>query len=126
LPNDIVKGAIAISGIYDLHPLRYSWLQPKLLLDHEIIRHQSPLFNLPDAGPPLLITLGEKESDEFHRQAAEYFDAWNKRGLSGQLYEQPGADHFGAIEGFADADSHFCRKLIDFIQKNGGSCENPR
>ena len=35
-----------MSGVYDLEPLRYSYLHPVLQLDHELIKQQSPLFNL--------------------------------------------------------------------------------
>jgi arylformamidase len=28
LPRDIIKGGIPISGLFDLRPFRYSWLQP--------------------------------------------------------------------------------------------------
>jgi len=115
LPGNIIKGGIPISGIFDLGPLRYSWLQPKLLLNHEIILHQSPLFNIPDSGPPLLITYGEKETAEFHRQAARYHAAWQAKGLNGGLFVQEGKDHFSAIEGFTDAHSPLCRKIIDFV-----------
>jgi len=64
LPEEIVRGGIPISGIFDLQPLRNSCLQPKLQLTHEVILRQSPLFNIPPSGPPLLITLGEAETAE--------------------------------------------------------------
>jgi len=41
LPNDIIKGAMPSSVIFDLHPLRYSYLQQKLLLTHETILQQT-------------------------------------------------------------------------------------
>ena len=47
LPGDIIKGVIPISGVFDLRPLRYSYLQPKLLLTHEMICSQSPYLNVP-------------------------------------------------------------------------------
>ena len=37
LPNDVIKGGIPISGVFDLRPLCYSYLQPKLLLTHEVL-----------------------------------------------------------------------------------------
>ena len=50
LPANIVKGGIPISGVFDLRPFRHSWLQPKLLLTHEVIEQQSPLFHFPQDG----------------------------------------------------------------------------
>jgi arylformamidase len=115
LPNDIIKGGIPISGVFNLHPLRYSWLQPKLLLTHEIILQQSPCFHIPSSGPPLLITLGEEESAEFHRQSTDYLAAWRANELRGELLVQSGKNHFTAIEGLAEANSPLCQALIDFM-----------
>lgn len=115
LPNDIIKGGMPISGIFDLHPLRYSYLQPKLLLTHETILHQSPYLNIPRSGPPLLVTLGEEETAEFHRQSIEYIQAWQAKGLRGELMVQKGKHHFSAIEDFNNTSSKLCKKLSDFI-----------
>src|SRR5437762_14384571 len=70
LPGDVIKGGISISGVFDLRPFRYSWLQPKLLLTLDVIEQQSPLFHIPSQAPLpplLLLTLGGDESAEFHR-----------------------------------------------------------
>jgi arylformamidase len=115
LSQNIIKGGIPISGLFDLSPFRYSWLQPKLLLTHEIIQQQSPLFHIPSAGPPLLVSVGEKEPTEFHRQAADYLAAWRAQGLRGELLTQFGKNHFTAIEGLAEANSPFCQALMDFM-----------
>ena len=120
MPNDIIKGGIPISGIFDLHPLRYSYLQPKLLLTHEVILQQSPYLNIPRSGPPLLVTFGREESEEFHRQSTDYLDAWRANGLQGELHIQEAKHHFSAIEGLTDANSPLCKALIDFMTR----CEN--
>ena len=118
LPPEVIKGGIPISGIFDLAPLMYSWLQPKLLLTHEIIRRESPLFNIPPAAPPLLLSLGEYESLEFHRQAAVYLDAWRANGLEAQLLLQTGKNHITAIEDLARHDSFLCEALVAFMDKS--------
>lgn len=117
LPPDIIKGGIPISGIFDLAPLMYSWLQPKLLLTHEIIRRESPLFNIPPVAPPLLLSLGEYESLEFHRQAAVFLDAWKANGLEARLLVQTGKNHITAIEELARQDSSLCEALVAFMGK---------
>jgi arylformamidase len=111
LPPDIIKGAVAISGLYDLTPLRYSWLQPKLLLDHETIARHSPLFNLPKAAPPFVVTVGEQESAEFHRQSRDYMEAMRAAGLPAEWLDQPGCNHFTAITGFLNPDHVLCETL---------------
>ncbi len=115
LPDDIIKGGIPISGVFDLHPLRYSYLQPKLLLTHEIILRQSPYLNIPRSAPPLLITFGEDETKEFHRQSTDFLQAWRANGLEGELLVQEGKHHFSAIEGLTDENSSLCNAVIDFM-----------
>ena len=115
LPQNIIKGGIPISGIFDLSPLVYSWLQPKLLLTHETVLRESPLLHIPRGGFPLLISLGEDESSEFHRQSEAYLTAWQQQNLKGKLLVQPGKNHISAIEDLADPQSSFCRALIGFL-----------
>jgi arylformamidase len=117
LPAEIVRGGIPISGIFDLQPLRYSYLQPKLQLTHEVILRQSPLLNIPPSGPPLLITLGEAETAEFHRQSADYLEAWRGNGLRAELLIQEGRHHISAIEGLTDPRSPLCQALVNFAAR---------
>ncbi len=117
LPADLIRGGIPISGIFDLHPLRYSYLQPKLQLSHELILRQSPLRNIPSSGPPLLVTLGQAETSEFHRQSAEYLQAWRGNGLHAELLIQKGKHHLSAIEDLTDSRSPLCHALVDFMDR---------
>ena len=117
LPNDVVKGGIAISGIFDLHPLKYSYLQPRIMLTHEVILRQSPYLNIPSSGPPILVSFGEEETAEFHRQSTDYLQAWRANGLLGELLVQEGKHHFSAIEDFNDPESTLCESIIDFINR---------
>ncbi len=111
LPADIIKGGVMISGLYDLRPLRYSFVQPKLLLNYELIQQQSPLFHLPDKAPPVLISVGSAEPSEFRRQSREYFDAWTHAGLAGEYFEQADKNHFSAIDGFLDRNSNLFTRI---------------
>jgi arylformamidase len=116
LPPDVIKGALAISGLFDLEPLRYSWLQPKLQLDFAEIRGQSPIYHIPRKAPPLVVTLGGEESAEFHRQSRDYLAAWQAAGLPGRWLDQPGCNHFTAIYGLNERDSDLCRALDEMIR----------
>ncbi len=115
LPVDVLKGGIPISALFDLRPFRYSWLQPKILLTHELIAQQSPLFNIPEVAPPLLITLGGDESAEFHRQSADFLTAWQARGHRAQRFAQPGRNHLTAITGFEDPASELTAAVMAFM-----------
>ena len=111
LPADIIKGGLSISGLFDLRPLRYSWLQPKVLLTHDVIQQQSPQFHIPDSAPPLMMTVGGEEPAEFLRQSNDYHLAWTAKGLAGNYKPLAGKNHFSAIDGFLDPDSELMGML---------------
>ena len=53
LPTDIVKGGCPISGLFDLRPFPYTFLQPKLQLTWDQVLRNSPILRIPDAAPPV-------------------------------------------------------------------------
>lgn len=123
LPPDLIKGGIAVSGIYDLEPLYYSFLQPVLMLNHELIRRQSPLFHIPRRAAPLLVSVGDSEPAEFQRQSREFSDAWRAAGLSGRFQVRAGMNHFTIIDELADPGSAFCAEILEFIRDCGSGSE---
>ncbi|MEM1203063.1 MAG: alpha/beta hydrolase [Acidobacteriota bacterium] len=113
--GSLLRGAIGVSGIYDLRPLRFSFLQPKLRLDDALIQQQSPLFQIPRASPPFTIMVGTEESDEFVRQSRTQHEAWRAAGLRGELVEQPGLNHYTSAAQWADSGSAACAALVDLL-----------
>ena len=111
-----LRGGIGSSGIYDLRPLRYSFLQPKLRLNAELVMQQSPLFQLPREAPPLTIMVGTEESDEFIRQSRSLYDAWRGAGLRAELLQQPGMNHYTSVAQWADASSSACTVLAGMLE----------
>jgi arylformamidase len=81
LPRDPFVGGVLVSGIYDLRPIRYSYLQPALQIDEELVQ-RSPLFGVRTSATPLLITWGAQETAEFARQSTSYHAAWTGAGNS--------------------------------------------
>lgn len=111
LEQDPFAGAIAFSGLYDLEPLRYSYLQPMIQLDDGVVRRNSPTFMVRACKTPLWITWGGLESSEFARQSQIYHDAWQAAGNTSLLQEHAGANHFTVIHGLEDAKSPVCQWL---------------
>ena len=56
-----VRGGIAISGLYDLEPIRLNYLNEKLGLDEAETRRNSPMLNFPTMAGPLIVTYGTAE-----------------------------------------------------------------
>ncbi len=65
LPRDPLKAGLLFSGLYELEPLRYSYLQPMIQLDERIIRRCSPTPNLRACPTPTKVVWGSLESGEF-------------------------------------------------------------
>jgi arylformamidase len=99
LPPKILKGALAISGLFDLAPFPYTFLQPRLQLTCEQVRRNSPILHVPGWPTcPLILAVGGREQDEFKRQAADYLAAWQGQGHEGHYLELAGHDHFTILD----------------------------
>src|SRR5262249_60507694 len=96
-----VAGGLAISGIYDLEPIRLNYLNDKLGLDAEEAARNSPLLHLPSRAAPLVVSVGLDELPELIRQSEEYCAAWRRRGLPGEYLPVPGHEHFSILEELA-------------------------
>jgi arylformamidase len=97
LPADLVAGGCAISGIYDLEPIRLCYLNDSVRLDEAAARRNSPLFHLPAQGADLMLAVGGAESEEFLRQNRAMAAAWRGKGFSCLELEMPGKDHFTIV-----------------------------
>lgn len=111
LPQDPFAAALLFSGLYDIEPLRYSYLQPQIQLDDGIIKRNSPAFMARPCTTPAWITWGGNESAEFARQAAIFDAAWKAAGNSSELSPIDGADHFTVMGGLEDPGSAVARWL---------------
>ena len=92
MSHPAVSGGLAISGIYDLEPMRLSYINDKLRLDEAEARRNSP-------GPTdkrLLITYGADELPELCRQSEDYAKL-----LKGKATAIPRRDHFTILEELA-------------------------
>lgn len=118
LPADVIKGACPISGLYDLEPFQYTWLQPKIQFNGQQIRRNSPILHVPERAIPLLVSWGTEESSEFWRQSEEFAAAWAAKGNRLELYPQQGGNHFTAIDGFADPDSPLLDRVFEHMQSS--------
>ncbi|MDO9075510.1 MAG: alpha/beta hydrolase [Rubrivivax sp.] len=102
LPTQPLAGALSISGLYDLEPLRHvPSLKADLQLTPAAVKRLSPAFFPRPKGGKLFATVGLAESDEFLRQNALIRDVWGPTAVP-VCETLPGADHFSVVEGLAD------------------------
>jgi arylformamidase len=102
LPADLVKGALSISGLFDLDPIMHTpFLQPSLQLTREQVRMASPALLPAPAQGTLYTVCGGDESEEFLRQNRLIRDAWGKSAVP-VCEALPGLNHFTALEALVE------------------------
>ena len=106
-----VVGGVAISGIYDLEPIRLNYLNEKLGLDPAEAARNSPILHLPPRAAPLVVTVGLGELPELIRQSEEYAAAWKRHGLVGRYLTVSSVDHFSILEELARPDGAILEAL---------------
>ena len=94
LSHPQVKAGMGISGIYDLEPIRHSYLNVKLGLDEVMSRRNSPAMQAGGAMKPLSLVVGSAELPLLRKQTADFACHRAKHGLPVTYEEIPGADHF--------------------------------
>jgi len=116
VPEDVVKGAVAFSGLFDLAPIRLTLPNEWLDLDADSVARNSPIHHLPERGCPLIVTWGGSETSEFKRQSRDYADAWAKRGFPVDCYEVSDRNHFDIVIDLTDPDRRLGRDTIALIE----------
>lgn len=114
LPAQLVQGALGISGLYDLEPIRLTpFLQGDLKLTPASVKRLSPAF-FPRPKGKLHAVVGGAESDEFKRQNQLIRDQWGPTAVP--VCEQvPGADHFSILTHLADPDSLLHARALQLL-----------
>ena len=112
MPLRAVRGGIAISGIFDLEPIRLNYLNIKLGLDAQEAERNSPLLHFPPMAGELVVAYGTRELPELCRQSIDYAQAWTERGLAGHLLPIDGADHFTILEALANPEGTLMQALL--------------
>jgi arylformamidase len=116
LPAMPFKGACALSGLYDLEPVRLSFLNEVLGLTPELAARNSPLYLDPLADIPLILSVGDRETDEFKRHQTELFAAWSAKGLAVEEVPAPDCHHYTIVGHFGDPATELHKAMIAMIR----------
>ena len=114
---EAVRGAVLLSGLFDLTPLVHTHINAWMQMTPEQARRNSPLMHLPTRGPEIIVSHGGNETDEFKRQTAEFLAAWRARGLSGQSVEMPHTNHFDLPLTLGDPQSALNQALAGLVRR---------
>lgn len=100
-----IKGICTISGLFNLIPIQLSNINDVLQMDKETAIKNSPVFKKPIELCPLLIAVGDAETNEFLDQSRELNAKWKNKTSSAELIMMPGMNHFSVLDSFCNTNS---------------------
>lgn len=108
LEHPAVSAGLAISGIYELAPIRETNLNDALKLTDEEVAELSPMRR-PVMHKPLAIAYGSAELPELCRQSRDFHALRSAAHAPGPLVPVPAADHFRVLEALRVPDGSLLR-----------------
>lgn len=111
--GDLIKGTCTISGIFDLEPIRLSYLNRTLTLDAAEAARNSPLsLNYPPK-TPLMMVVGDLESAEYQRQNHAMAARWRALGAPLDWVAPQGLNHFNLVNQLINPESDLVRAQLN-------------
>lgn len=112
-PDDVVKQALLISGMYDLLPVSLSSRNEYVAFTEEIVMALSPQRHVDRINAELVVAVGGRESPEFQRQSESFVDALRDNGKEVRFVKAEALNHFEIIENLGDATGQIGAIAID-------------
>jgi len=119
LPQDVIKGVCAVSGIYDLEPVRLSYVNEALDLNSQEAKENSPAGQQLRNHCPITLAYGDNETAEFKRQTDEYRDFLVQSGETVSFHEIENRNHFDVVMDLMNEDSWLARQALKQIAESG-------
>jgi arylformamidase len=111
-----VKAALLLGGIYDLAPLRHSFLQGEIHLTNEEIQRFTPIDQPFASTVDCAILVGEQETPPFHDQALRFQRRLNQQGARASLTILKSSDHMSSVLDLGSPETETGLSLIRLIQ----------
>ncbi len=112
LPTDAIKGVCAISGIFDLEPVRLCYVNDVVGLDSSEAKRNSPILHSMENHCPVIFAYGDNETAEFKRQTDDYRDVLQQAGIPVTLREVEDRHHFDVVLDLADPGSWLSQQVF--------------
>ncbi|XP_056892821.1 kynurenine formamidase isoform X1 [Takifugu flavidus] len=117
-----IKGALLVSGIYDLLPILSTYVNDPLKMTEEVALRNSPskfISQLKHSSSDchIIMAVAENDSPEFHKQSEEYYKALEASGLNVSMENVANTDHFNIIEQLVDEEYHLTKLLLKMMGK---------
>ncbi|MSP45434.1 MAG: alpha/beta hydrolase [Xanthobacteraceae bacterium] len=116
LPPDFCKGAVLLSGMYDLAPVALSKRSSYVKFTGAMVEQLSGQRHIGSLRTPLILAAGTCETPEFQRQSRDFVAAAKAAGKSAELIVGAGYNHFELLETLANPYGLTGRAMLDQMQ----------
>ncbi|XP_016890581.1 kynurenine formamidase isoform X2 [Cynoglossus semilaevis] len=118
-----IKGALLVSGIYDLLPILSTYVNEPLKMTEEDAVRNSPSLLVPQlklslSSCQIVVAFAENDSPEFRRQSVEYYNKLKESEISVTMEDVPNTDHFNVIEQLVDGEYCLTKLLVKMMGKS--------
>ncbi|ARU04842.1 esterase [Comamonas serinivorans] len=112
LDEDGVAAGLGVSGIYDLAPIRLTYLNTALQLSDAEVAGLSPLHR-PLSSRPFVVAHGLAELPALQAQSRTF--AAQRRAMPGGMVAAPGADHFSVLQALAQPQGQALQAVLALL-----------
>jgi arylformamidase len=112
VPEDVVKAAMPISGLFDIRPVTRIYVNDYVKLDLERAAALSPALQPAGHKCPVVLVVAENDGDGFLAQSRMFQPMWG----GAELMVVPDRDHFDVVLDLGDAGSAVGKALAGLIR----------
>ncbi|MDN2501074.1 alpha/beta hydrolase [Nocardia nova] len=111
-----IAGITLLSGVYDLEPVRHSYVNDLVGMTPADVRAYSPIRHLPLRAPRILVARAAAETSEYGRQQAEFVRAVRRGGQQCDNRVFADRNHFDLPLDLADPATPLGREVLAQMQ----------
>jgi arylformamidase len=115
-----IHAALLLGGLYELEPLRSSFLQAEIGLTDAEVRAFTPMKHDHDPATRVTLIVGAEETEPFHSQAGAFARHLQSRGVNVSRSTLSARNHMSSVRDLANIDTEAGQQLLRLIR---GTCE---
>jgi len=115
--NEGLAGAMMISGIFDLAPIRLCYLNDALNLTEDDVGRYSPVHRIPGLSSSV-VAVGSRELPALVGQSVDYSIYLRNQNREVHFSHVPEVDHFTILELLANPEGSICQSILQLFDKS--------